>query len=293
MHLMSQLPSTLYHYTSLSGLLGIVNSGQIWASHIRYLNDRSEQEHLWSLVKKRVSDKLSSAKSSKAKDSLRLLLSTIEDLPNKDVYVTSFSSESDLLSQWLSYCPEGNGFAIGFDLKSVYGIRDGKPWWEAKKQPGMSLSPVLYLSAQNAGAVDTLIDYFSGEKEIPNKDILNVEAGPAGDFVRALLSPKNLGYGLLSFLESRVKDPSFAAEKECRLLLEGDNGALHFRPGKSMLVPYKIFQFDAEAPYFIEEVVVGPCPNPELSVASLNMLFASIGRPSVQVLQSSIPYRSW
>jgi hypothetical protein len=32
----------LYHYTSLTGLQGIVNSGVIWATNIFYLNDSKE-----------------------------------------------------------------------------------------------------------------------------------------------------------------------------------------------------------------------------------------------------------
>ena len=32
----------LYHYTSLEGLLGVINSKSIWASHCKYLNDSLE-----------------------------------------------------------------------------------------------------------------------------------------------------------------------------------------------------------------------------------------------------------
>lgn len=37
--------SLLYHYTSLSGLLGIVNSRRHWASELRYMNDGEELRH--------------------------------------------------------------------------------------------------------------------------------------------------------------------------------------------------------------------------------------------------------
>jgi hypothetical protein len=32
----------LYHYTDQKGLLGILESKQLWATHYRYLNDTSE-----------------------------------------------------------------------------------------------------------------------------------------------------------------------------------------------------------------------------------------------------------
>jgi hypothetical protein len=38
-------PATLYHYTSVDGLLGILRSKRIWATDIRFLNDRSEFFH--------------------------------------------------------------------------------------------------------------------------------------------------------------------------------------------------------------------------------------------------------
>tara|TARA_R110002049_G_scaffold150602_5_gene313737 strand:+ start:9611 stop:9868 length:258 start_codon:yes stop_codon:yes gene_type:complete len=37
--------STLYHYSSLAGVLGIVSSGELRASDIRYMNDSAELRH--------------------------------------------------------------------------------------------------------------------------------------------------------------------------------------------------------------------------------------------------------
>ncbi|HET8798761.1 MAG TPA: hypothetical protein VFO89_13795, partial [Thermoanaerobaculia bacterium] len=36
------LPSNLYHYTTADGLRGILTHGHIWATNVRYMNDRSE-----------------------------------------------------------------------------------------------------------------------------------------------------------------------------------------------------------------------------------------------------------
>src|SRR5271167_1835242 len=47
----SSPPPILYHYTSMRGLLSIVETGRIRATHIRYLNDWSEAETMWSLVR--------------------------------------------------------------------------------------------------------------------------------------------------------------------------------------------------------------------------------------------------
>lgn len=38
----SECENVLFHYTSLGGLLGILDSGALWATESRYLNDPTE-----------------------------------------------------------------------------------------------------------------------------------------------------------------------------------------------------------------------------------------------------------
>src|SRR5262245_39760281 len=42
----------LYHYTTQAGLLGIIESGALWASNVRYLNDRGEFGHAMGIAEK-------------------------------------------------------------------------------------------------------------------------------------------------------------------------------------------------------------------------------------------------
>lgn len=41
----------LYHYTTISGLKGIVESQSLWASDVRYMNDSAELQYIISLLK--------------------------------------------------------------------------------------------------------------------------------------------------------------------------------------------------------------------------------------------------
>lgn len=41
-HLDGATPPRLYHYTDTRGLLGILDSQQLWATHAFYLNDATE-----------------------------------------------------------------------------------------------------------------------------------------------------------------------------------------------------------------------------------------------------------
>jgi hypothetical protein len=39
---MNSLPNVLYHYTSQAGFLGIIQTREIWASNLLFLNDSME-----------------------------------------------------------------------------------------------------------------------------------------------------------------------------------------------------------------------------------------------------------
>jgi hypothetical protein len=49
-HLYRQPPDILYHYTTQPGLLGIIRTQEIWASHTQYLNDAREFRHAIAVV---------------------------------------------------------------------------------------------------------------------------------------------------------------------------------------------------------------------------------------------------
>jgi len=44
-HESAPLPTHLFHYTQHEGLIGLARTGEIWASDLRYLNDREELQH--------------------------------------------------------------------------------------------------------------------------------------------------------------------------------------------------------------------------------------------------------
>jgi len=44
----------IYHYTSLQGLLGILDNGEFWATKISFLNDKAESFLAYEIAKKQV-----------------------------------------------------------------------------------------------------------------------------------------------------------------------------------------------------------------------------------------------
>jgi hypothetical protein len=67
-----------------------------------------------------------------------------------------------------------------------------------------------------------------------------------------------------------------------------------FREGASALVPYyRLALSDEDVEFQIAEVVVGPKPNAELSVASVNNFLVSQDLRDVPGRASRVPLRNW
>lgn len=146
------------HYTSASGLHGIVTSKTIWASHTSFLNDteevvgffdrvlpillKPEFERYWKEVEDLPS--LVQARFLSEEDAFNHYLKKIVDgfkeaeLRAQDHYVASFCttdgpwiSEHGLLSQWRGYGPDG-GYAVVFDSEGLESLlaKEAKIYYE-------------------------------------------------------------------------------------------------------------------------------------------------------------------
>lgn len=51
---MNESEKILYHYTSLEGLMGIIESKSIWATNVLYLNDASELNYSLKLIEEEI-----------------------------------------------------------------------------------------------------------------------------------------------------------------------------------------------------------------------------------------------
>ncbi len=123
----------LMHYTTADGLMGIVTSKTLWATHSRFLNDSEEvigflDNRLPMILKPELEKHVSG---SVGYDLLDQLLKGVRagfkeaQAQTQDHYMTSFCTASDewvssngLLSQWRGYGQDG-GYAIVFDTKGL------------------------------------------------------------------------------------------------------------------------------------------------------------------------------
>lgn len=281
--LYAQQPTdTLYHYTSLNGVLGIVASQQLWASDIRYMNDSAELRHTADLVKDEVEMRLA-----QGHDHPRLLNSFIEWVRHRItnghiLFGASFRSNGNLLSQWRGYSAVGKGASLGFNADHVR---------HCAAEQNFKLGQCVYERAEQRRLIAQVVDAV---------DTLAAKTGViAGD------EEPGQYFGLFEHLETDLlriaailKHPSFEEEQEWRLvspvISNYREASVYFREGRTMLVPYMKFSLvhDDRAAIALDHIYVGPTPNISLSMNSMKMCLLKHGiSPARGIDYCQIPYR--
>lgn len=288
----------LYHYTSLDGLIGIINSNSIWASHCKYLNDSLEYIHALDFpisLSNRIymdDDYLSAFGFSIRK--------ALDEMTHNDVYVSSFSEKPDLLSQWRGYCPSGRGVCIGFkrDILEKY-----------CHESGLNLYKCVYSEAEQSQEMKKLIDQCEAAFPMPTITRAEYNKFESKDRVDHVINynqyvmkgdGKNQADKALSNLCDSItklaplfKDSGFHEESEWRVIAENPTSNIQFRAGTSHLIPYitlPILCFSKDA---IGEVIIGPNASSHSCISSISMLLESNGFKGINVRRSKIPFKSW
>jgi hypothetical protein len=289
-------PRILYHYTTQSGLLGIIQSSEIWATHTQYLNDEKEYRHATELVASIITQRVPEAGGTD-KAVLNDMLSGIQGIESMNVCVCSFSEERDSLSQWRAYGGSSSGYAIGFNADHLA---------QMVSSEGFYLAPCLYNSDEKTALLATLVDEVFEENgaRVRAGEKLYEDAKKAGFQVEdKIIAPRggNLNAYLHRFAPI-LKDEAFSEEREWRIIsrpLMCTGERYSFRIGRSMITPYYRFPMAIDKrPMKIEEIIVGPTPHMQQSQASVMSLLVSRdlhGNDPMahKVTCSSIPYRNW
>jgi len=158
------VPPMLYHYTDAAGLLGMLNSGSIWLTDHRFLNDKSELEHTHGTLRELLASKEDQSPSTQAKklyDAIRLYARTES---SQDIHIFSLTEDPDDLSQWRGYAREGLGFTIGFCGLTLREIAD-------PDDAEFSISKIEYDHAKQKSVLDQALTEFERlvTKEVKSK----------------------------------------------------------------------------------------------------------------------------
>lgn len=281
--------TALYHYSGVSGLLGIVESRSLWCSHVYYLNDSAEVKHGADVLATVVREDL-------AVNSPRVPPGFFDELlkwlgsfrfPNTPVFIFSFSEEATLLSQWRAYTPFGNGVSIGFSQARVEAILAANPGWLVAK--------CRYDLSEHRAIAKLLSNSMCEQYVLWSADTQwRGPVHPSQKYLYFFESFKGIAVQLFALL----KDGSFREEREWRLIspyIENYAEApIEFRAGSSMLIPYMTLQLgdQVEGEGLFCEVLLGPSSSMNLSMNALSM-FLSRKRACSSVTNPCVPYREW
>lgn len=273
-------PRCLYHYTSANGVLGIVSTGTLWATGIRYLNDSREYEYALDLASDHI-ESTSKLVDEPLQSSLLEALSSARNVAGiAPMYVASLSEHSDQLSQWRAY-GRGAGYAIGISPDDLSHART--PTLQAgllkciydKKTQRENLSYAISKMLEAVGMVR------DASSHIQRSAIRRCEVDFAGH---------------LTVAAAVFKHPSFAEEAESRLVARGEPGPHHrkFRTQAGVVVPYiELPIAGPSAPTNLQSITIGPSPHGPEAESGLKALPQEYGVSVKEVKNSCVPYRNW
>lgn len=268
-------PINLSHYTTLSGLKGIIEAGQIWASNVSFLNDRRELVHGIEASVKAIKR---FAKESSYQNWYDLFKSASADvlagrIPN--TYAACFCGRSDILSQWRGYGGSEQGVAIAFDKKQLKKMLAKQKAYLCEVKYGN-----LSAAAKMSDGLKHEIDAFEALEELvgaSTEDQMSAEA-----------------YSILCRLIPQFKRLGFADEREWRFVIQQEalGEDVCFRVCRNVIVPYIPLGPGAGGKLPIDHIVVGPGADQELTKRSIEIFLGQRGYNSVSVHLSSVPFRA-
>lgn len=254
----------LYYYTTAETMQFIMKNGDIFATHVNYLNDSEEYinglRELRELLKR--GDLANNIYNEAAKVlSDAVYYDAINNVPQ--IYSISFSEAPDLLSQWYMYSGE-SGVSLKFDFP------DAEMTFQVKMK-SMEEHDSSLNKKRNINSKIKKVHYFTQigmEIEEYKKEINEIfktieeyknEKGISGDIEGNIVK-------IWKEIAPYIKNYEFHQEQESRLIFNADvsenNGDLiEYRNGKGVLVPYLDIYMEKGWP--IIEIMVGPGRNQE------------------------------
>ena len=257
----------IFHYTTASGLLGILASKTLWAVHTSFLNDSEEivgffdrvlpvllRDPLDEYVKERSTMLIFQQWASVLDDDpqsyiAKRLIQTLKNVLSRaqDHYVACFCTTSDpwqerngLLSQWRGYGEDG-GYAIVFDsekLSELLGAEGG-----TFPQTGLSWADIEYRMDDESLIVDD-----------DNKSRIRLVKEAVRSLLRDIhIDEKNSLFTDLPFLASICKHRGFAEEKEVRVVVSEPSQEVRIAQTSTLLLPGHVVH------HFVRNGVLVPC----------------------------------
>lgn len=263
----------VYHYTSFSGLDGIIRSKSLFMTNYIHLNDPSEFSFAFDKIMDKIDEKCVESNDIFWKD---LKISLIDKKKKMSLYVCSFCVDKDYLPAWRLYADDGRGFSIGFRREFI-SRREGSD---------NRLLPISHKISYGDAIDEALKNIFSDidrSKKFPELDL-------------AL-------HALFSIIYSRLKHEAYKEEKEFRIGQLTMTGTPHecndlvtwYSPSRE--APFVASKSKMDRKFEIEdivEIVIGPRNNFQHSEVEIRKLLEVNGFDlgKISIKRSEIPYQN-
>lgn len=265
-HMQSQIsPPYLYHYTNEDGLVGILESGSLWATHMVHMNDPEEMRYGHQLYEDAIVNALQRATDpekeflEKCGEHFNQQMNLEASLPAG--FCASFSTKADDAHQWRNYAANLNGVCLAFDTKVLLD-RLSQKLYDRIPTPLFQLVAMNYGSADQQRHVEKLVD-----GGIKATEQLHAVFGPAdGDIIRYRIANTCMECALR--LSTYFKSGKWKDENEWRVVPTHFGDPTHVRTqldirsrnrdGKS--IEYTVVPLADEAGMIksLKEIWVGP-----------------------------------
>lgn len=282
----NNVPNTVYHYTSPSGLLGIVDNGEdsknakLWFTRWDSLNDKNERYDIQEVLKEYKELKGNDIRE-EFQDAIQELINTevtkwdlppilwnndknpsIDEPDPENIYVCSFSTDRDSLPMWNYYSKSSHyeGYALGINLEK---------WKKYAKISGgytLDVRQILYQEEDKIEKLDEVVSKFEEHLKIVQKN------------PQTIVGPEWIKHAFLlriAALQFFFKNKHFSHEKEVRVILQipkdkdiSNELPTKYRTGYGYTIPYVEVPMPKEA---ITSVRVGPLFDKELAKKNVNV----------------------
>ena len=264
------IPKIIYHYTTQEGLLGTLNERALWATKMHYLNDASELIEPFRIGIEELDQLSLLQKENEDREIISNLKDSIGNSRGENYCVVSFCTYGDLLSQWRAYGSFGSAYSVGFNFNKLQ----------------QHISTYRFELRRCEYYEDK--DYQAKIKEFIGSVVtkaLSEKSGPR-DFMDNFIN-----------MAANMKLMCFKDEAEWRIIstapLSSNDPKYNFRASKSILIPYYSLPIELS---LIDEIMVGPCPHPKLSLSTIWGLSHRYNLTNIQkggIRSSNIPYRTF
>lgn len=276
-------PETLFHYTSSSAFLNIIQSGELWFSDFRYMNDLSELNYGVQLLTRRLKERAETARG----DDAMVLSVTLNQLEQEvratDIFVFCMCEQNNLLNQWRVYGKDTVPVSIEFATRGFMFVN-----WAPHS---FEIVPMVYDQQHQQKIADDVVS--AGLEYMQAHRAAIFASTQALQDYGTLFASSCIGWS------SCMKHPQFAVEKEWRLAIRWEPGprfnlGQNYRSSPIGIIPYLVARPEDEAlgsKLPIRSVTIGPCAHPAIQRQTIHDLLYQHNMADKDVIVSDLPIR--